>query len=123
MRLLALYCLFLFAPALFAGEDDYVRAHCDGRVEVVLEDRTRVDCLTDTVAWEYDFAHKWAESVGQALHYARMTDKRPGVVLIVTRPGECRHLKRLLGIKRDYLPALKVVVLGECGLFKTLKSK
>ena len=47
----------------------------DGVMEQSLLDRTRVDCLTDVYAIEVDFAKKWAESVGQSLYYAAMTDK------------------------------------------------
>lgn len=48
----------------------------------MLQDRTRVDCLTDEYAIEYDFSNKWAEAIGQALHYGVMTDSRPAIVLI-----------------------------------------
>jgi len=60
----------------------YVEQSCAGEIEVVLSDRTRVDCLTDQYAIEYDFTHKWAEAIGQALHYGLMTGKRLGIVLI-----------------------------------------
>ena len=36
-----------------------------GKVEVVLADRTRCDCLTSTNAVEFDFGPKWAEAIGQ----------------------------------------------------------
>ncbi len=35
-------------------EADYVVHHCKGEIEHVLLDRTRVDCLTETHAIEYD---------------------------------------------------------------------
>jgi len=54
-----------------------------GQTEVVLPDRTRCDCLTDTYAVEFDFANKWAEAIGQALYYSLQTGKRAGIVLIV----------------------------------------
>lgn len=53
-----------------------------GRAEVVLRDGSRVDCVTDTHAVEFDFTGKWAESIGQALNYAALTGKRGGIVLI-----------------------------------------
>ncbi len=34
-------------------EADYVNFNCDGEIEHVLSDRTRVDCLTDEYAIEY----------------------------------------------------------------------
>ena len=54
--------------------------------EFVNSDFTRVDCLTARHAVEFDFANKWAESIGQALHYQLMTGKRAKVVLILERP-------------------------------------
>jgi hypothetical protein len=67
-----------------------------GEVEVRLHDGTRVDCLTDTYAVEFDFASKWAESVGQSLYYSRVTGRKPGIVLIMERPvRERRYLARL----------------------------
>ncbi|WP_171018846.1 hypothetical protein ACONUD_00725 [Microbulbifer harenosus] len=52
---------------------DYQLPWCEtagGVAEYVLPDRTRVDCLTETHAMEFDFAPKWAEAIGQALYYA-----------------------------------------------------
>lgn len=66
-----------------------------GSQEYRLEDGTRVDCLTETHAVEFDFAKKWAEGIGQALYYAEMTGKRPGVVLIMEHPGDDRFKTRL----------------------------
>ncbi|MCP4984776.1 MAG: hypothetical protein GY928_01555 [Colwellia sp.] len=76
-------------------EADFVDAHCEGEVEFVLADRTRVDCLTNTHAIEYDWGKKWAESLGQALFYSAMTGKKAGIVLIVNPKTKDRYLKRL----------------------------
>lgn len=67
-----------------------------GVMEQSLLDRTRVDCLTDEYAIEVDFSKKWAESVGQSLYYAKMTDKKPGIGIIVgSSKKDKRNLKRL----------------------------
>lgn len=71
------------------SESSYQHAWCsinNGIEEFENSDFTRVDCLTDTHAVEFDFADKWAESIGQALHYSYMTGKRPMVVLILENP-------------------------------------
>lgn len=68
------------------SESSYQHAYCskhNGIEEYELPDRTRVDCLAATHAIEFDFANKWAESIGQALHYGLMTNKKPKVVLIL----------------------------------------
>ena len=69
-----------------------------GEREVVLEDRTRVDIVTDTYAIEVDFAEKWAESIGQSLHYEEMLGKKAGVLLVMDREREERFLNRLMPI-------------------------
>ena len=66
-----------------------------GKQEVLLWDNTRVDCLTKDYAIEFDFAHKWAESIGQSLYYAKMTGKKPAVVLILTDLKDYRYVKRV----------------------------
>ncbi len=66
-----------------------------GRKEVILWDMTRVDCLTKDYAIEFDFAKKWAESIGQALYYSKLTGKAPAIVLILTSPTDYRYVKRI----------------------------
>ncbi|MBF0102819.1 MAG: hypothetical protein HQK77_18105 [Desulfobacterales bacterium] len=69
-----------------------------GQTEFVLEDFTRVDCVTDTHAVEFDFGEKWAESIGQSLHYSIMTAKKAGIVLILEEEFDEIYLDRLLSI-------------------------
>ena len=79
-------------------ESYYVNQWCTsdfGRKEAVLWDMTRVDCLTKDYAIEFDFAKKWAESVGQSLYYSKLTGKSPAVVLILTNPSDYHDVKRL----------------------------
>ena len=78
-------------------ERDYQAKWCaaqNGRAEVVLKDRTRVDCLTETHAIEIDFAGKWEAPI-QALHYARLTKKRAGIMIICRKKGDRRRFNRL----------------------------
>jgi len=86
---------FAHAKSVKWREADFVDAHCTGEIEYVLADKTRVDCLTDTHAIEYDWGKKWAESLGQALFYSAMTGKKAGIVLIVNPKSKERFLKRL----------------------------
>lgn len=68
-------------------EDYYNRGWCDqkgGIAEYRLPDGKRVDCLLKKYAVEADWAnYKAYESIGQALHYAKETNKIPAVLLIV----------------------------------------
>ena len=96
--------LLALLPAIALGqrlnhERFYQDEWCDrhgGETEVVQLDRTRVDCITYAHAIEFDFADKWAEALGQALHYGRLTGLRAGIVLIVEDPGDLRYVQRLV---------------------------
>lgn len=99
-------------------EKEYQQVWCtqnNGQMEVVLPDGARVDCVTDTHAIEFDFANKWAESIGQSLYYGLITGKEPGVVLILEQPKkEQRYVYRLetvakkIGIEVWYMYSLRL---------------
>lgn len=81
-------------------ERDFSEVWCsahEGVMEFMLPDRSRCDCLTETHAVEVDFAAKWKEAVGQSLHYAGLTKKAPGIVLILKSEKDEKYL---LGLKR-----------------------
>jgi hypothetical protein len=67
----------------------------DGQIEIRLKDKTRCECLTNDYAVKIDFSRKWAEAVGQSLHYARMTGMQAGILLIVENEQGKQHLTRL----------------------------
>ena len=80
-------------------ESVYQQVWCEkrgGLMEYELPDKTRVDCLTDKYAVELDFAPKWAECIGQALYYGKITGKQPACVLIMERgEKDLKYLRRL----------------------------
>ena len=88
------------------SEEAYQYAWCsahNGIMEYQNKDLTRVDCLTDTHAVEFDFANKWHESIGQALHYSVMTGKKAKVVLILDEPkAQMTYYKRVKRIGKKY---------------------
>ncbi len=83
-------------------EREYQKILCPYNAEVRLSDGTRVDCLTDMYAIEFDFAPKWAEALGQSLHYARMTGRQPAIFLIIERAGDMRYVNRLRPLCKKY---------------------
>ena len=91
MRYFLLFVLLIGSTSA-ETERYYQERYCSGRLEVVLEDRTRIDCETAQYAIEYDFARNWAEAIGQSLHYARLTGKKAGIVLIIENLKDCRHV-------------------------------
>jgi hypothetical protein len=62
---------------------------------VVLLDKTRCDCVTDTHAIEFDFGSGWAESIGQGLHYSALSKKKAGIVLILEIMKDRKYWIRL----------------------------
>ena len=93
----------------------YQERSCDGIVEYRLSDKTRVDCLTKTHAIEHDFAAKWAEAIGQALHYGSMTGRKCGIILIKESQKDDKYITRAQNIIEFYgLPIdLWVLVNGQ----------
>jgi len=76
----------------------YQEAWCakqEGTLEVRVPGGLRIDCETTTHAVEVDFASKWAEAIGQSVAYAGATGKRAGILLIIEKPSDERHLAKL----------------------------
>ena len=80
----------LFANTAWAQraqkENYYADLWCEsqaGKSEVRTSQGTRVDCLLPDYAVEVDFDNKWAEGLGQALHYGVEMNRKPGVLLII----------------------------------------
>ena len=101
-------------------EKDYQRHWCSsvrGQTEFILPDKTRVDCLINEYAIEFDFASKWAEAIGQSLYYALCTNKKPGIVLIIeNRSKDKKYLQRLLKVSNLY--NIKVWIITPQDIFK-----
>ena len=99
---LILIIIFVFPTLLLAKREHpekwYQEQWCGankGKVEVVLPDGTRCDCLTDTHAIEFDFGSNWAEAIGQSAYYALQTGKKGGVVLILETMKDRKYWIRL----------------------------
>ena len=84
-------------------EKDYQKQYCDtlkGIIEYRLPDGTRIDCLTEDFAIEFDFQNKWAECFGQAKYYSKKINRelgkktQPACALIVNEKGD-KYIKRL----------------------------
>lgn len=97
-------------------EKDYSSKWCrkqNGKAEYVLDDGTRVDCLTDEYAVECDFAPKWAEAIGQYLYYTARTGKSPAIILIYKKETDKRYLDRVLRVVKDYNLPIKIWTIGD----------
>lgn len=92
-------------PSAYGLEKDYQFKWCkahNGKMEVVLSDDARVDCVTKNYAVEVDFAHKWAESIGQSLYYGIKMKKKPAVLLIVNPLEDKKYIDRINEVARKY---------------------
>ena len=102
-KLILITTLLIFIIPAYAKhlhtEREYQAKWCNahnGVMEYKLDDKTRVDCLTDTLAVEVDFAPKWHECIGQALYYGKKTKRTPACVLIMENgDNDMRFLYRL----------------------------
>jgi len=137
--IIALISIYSFASAVEYGytssgfkyakhahsESSYQHAWCSahkGVEEYENKDYTRVDCLTSVHAVEFDFANKWAESVGQALHYQKMTGKKGMVVLILEEPkkemvyyNRVKDLSKIYNFDVEYItPEILHIKNGKC---------
>ena len=109
LLILTIYPVFVFAQTPKNHqyfEKDYQKVWCDahcGTREVILSDRARVDCVTATHAIEFDFAPKWAESIGQTLYYGYALNKKPGIVLIIENKGkDQKYINRVKAVAEIY---------------------
>lgn len=109
LLILTIYPVFVFAQTPKNHqyfEKDYQKVWCDahcGTREVILSDRARVDCVTATHAIEFDFATKWAESIGQALYYGYALNKKPGIVLIIENADkDQKYINRVKSVAEIY---------------------
>lgn len=122
-----LYILLIFVvhfPSLiFASqihsEKYYQDIFCNqknGKSEVVMDDRTRCDCVFTenniTYSVEVDFAKKRYQAVGQALHYSRMSNSHAGILLIIESDKDIKYLNSM--IKDIQYHNLKIQVFTIC---------
>ena len=81
-------------------EKYYSEMYCEelsGKVNYTLEDKSKVDCLTDTHAYEVDWADgmKVYEAIGQSLYYASQTNKKPGIILLIRKNNSEKHIRKV----------------------------
>lgn len=87
----------LLASVAGAGERAEVQRLApayDARPEVVAWDGSRVDLLNDRYAIEVDWASKWQQAVGQAMYYAILFDREPGIILLRRSAEDTRFIYR-----------------------------
>ena len=101
-KLLLLLILSISSFTSYAIENEayYSEKFCNemsGQSEYVLKDLSRVDCLTDTHAFEVDWAEgmKVYEAIGQSLYYSSETGKLPGILLLIRKENSEKHIRKV----------------------------
>ena len=107
-KITIIFLLLLPDFVIGATEKDHQVKYCDGVIEHYLPDKTRVDWLTESHAIEYDYGRKWAEAIGQSLHYAAMTGKEAGIVIIYKGEKDDRYITRMNNVINRYQLPIKV---------------
>ena len=112
---LLLYLFFLSNTYAIENEAFYSDKFCSemsGKSEHVLKDLSRVDCLTDTHAYEFDWADgmKVYEAIGQSLYYASETGKDPGIYLLVRKKNSEKHIRKVKRVIETFELPIKLVI-------------
>jgi len=116
MKLIILLTILIIQSShALENEDYYNRQFCtqeSGQAEYSLPDRSRVDCLTDTHAFEADWADglKVYESIGQSLYYAAETGKQPGILLLVRKKNSDKHIRKVRRVIESWSLPIKLVI-------------
>ena len=112
--------ILLLASSFFVyaleNEDFYNRQFCreiEGKPEYRLKDLSRIDCLTDTHAFEADWADgsKVYEAIGQALYYSAETGKLPGILLLVRKDKSEKHIRKVKKVIEVFKLPIKLVIM------------
>ena len=101
-KLLLLLILSISSFSSYAIENEayYSEKFCNemsGQSQYPLKDLSRVDCLTDTHAFEVDWAdgmHVY-EAIGQSLYYSAATGKKPGILLLIRKENSEKHIEKV----------------------------
>ena len=84
-----------------------------GKADYILQDKSRVDCLTETHAFEVDWADgmKVYEAIGQSLYYASQTGKKPGILLLIRKDNSEKHIRKVQEVIISFNLPIELVVI------------
>ena len=96
--------LFIIAAILIGinvctAEKDIALYWCEeqgGQSEYRTINATYVDCLITDYAVEVEFDNKWKESIGQSLHYAQATGKKPAILYVRRQKSRVDYYTQLI---------------------------
>jgi hypothetical protein len=113
-----LISMMVAAPAYaksFKNEAEYQKEWCakhNGEIDYKVSDNTKVDCITDTHAVEFDFGKKWNQAIRKSTRQSLNTGKTPGIVLILEQSKDKKYLKKLREINGNRRLGIKIWTVG-----------
>ena len=112
--LIAFFSGFVGSVNALENEAYYSDLFCtemSGQSEYVLKDLSRVDCLTDTHAFEVDWADgmKVYEAIGQSLYYSSETGKLPGILLLIRKENSEKHIRKVQRVIETFELPIKLI--------------
>ena len=117
-KLFLLIILFFLSFSAYAIEKEeyYSNKFCEelsGQSQFKLKDLSRVDCLTETHAFEVDWADgmKVYEAIGQSLYYASQTEKKPGILLLIRKDNSKKHIRKVQEVISAFNLPIELVVI------------
>ena len=121
MKLSLFLLSFIFLISSFnayaiENEAYYSKQFCDelsGQTEYLLQDLSRVDCLTDSHAFEVDWADgsKVYEAIGQSLYYSSETGKLPGILLLIRKENSEKYIRKVKRVVDYFELPIKLIIL------------
>ena len=119
MKVIAVSLTFLICSlSCYAIENEafYSDKFCtemSGQSEYILKDLSRVDCLTDTHAFEVDWADgmKVYEAIGQSLYYSTETGKLPGILLLIRKENSEKHIRKVQRVIETFELPIELILM------------
>ena len=114
--LIILISLASFSIYAIENEAYYSEKFCNemsGQSEYILKDLSRVDCLTDTHAFEVDWADgmKVYEAIGQSLYYSSETGKLPGILLLIRKENSEKHIRKVQRVIETFELPIELILM------------
>lgn len=103
------------APTYANSEAEHLKEWCakhNGEINYKTQEKTTVDCLTDTYAVEFDVGEKWNQAMRKSRDNSLRTGKAPGVLLLLKNSADEKHLFRLREIVEKRRLGIKIWTVG-----------
>ena len=114
-----LFCTIIVAAPAHAksskNEAEYQKEWCakhNGEIDYKLSDNSKVDCITDTHAVEFDYGEKWNQVMRKSRRQSLNTGKTPGIVLILENSKDKKQLHKLREINENRRLGIKIWTVG-----------